>query len=69
MSKRSYPHWGGITSGYKVRGVCVVCSAKATRWGSIQHTWFRSDDELYALCQSNECRNELKRRENVAHCP
>lgn len=66
--------WSGITShavtfGRKVPmkyRVCCICGQPATRVGTIQTTWFRSDDEMFPLCgPSNACRDALKKREGV----
>lgn len=75
MSGRSYPRWGGIDSTSAAFGrkvpmkyrTCSICGADATRTGSVQHTWSRSDDEVFALCPSNVCRDQLKQREGIVN--
>lgn len=72
---RAYPRWHGLEKlsaafGRKVPlkyRECCICGQPATRVGTIQTTWFRSDDDLFALCgPSNACRDVLKKREGIA---
>jgi hypothetical protein len=72
---RAYPRWHGLEKitvyfGRKVPVSfrnCCICGQPATRVGTIQRTWFRSDDDTYPVCgPSNACRDALKKREGVA---
>lgn len=71
---RTYPNWGGLQGIHSAFGRaipmkyrnCCICGAEATRIGTIQLSWFRSEDELFPLCgPSNACRDALKKREGV----
>lgn len=68
MTRRTYPRWGGIQSvnprASETRK-CTVCGAASTRVGVVQHSFSRGDDETFGLCASNECRDQLRAREDV----
>lgn len=71
MSNRTYPHWAGIQKMSTAFGrktplkyrKCAICLLDATRVGTVQYGFSRSDDEYFGLCPSNDCRDQLKTRE------
>lgn len=74
---RSYPRWGGIVGlnqefGRKVPlkyRACCVCNKTAVRVGTVQHGFSRSDDELFALCPDNTCRDRVKTDHEIPTTP
>lgn len=60
--------WGGIEGLRQAFGSkvplryreCCVCNKPAVRVGTVQHTYSRSEDELFPLCADNTCRDRVK---------
>jgi hypothetical protein len=56
MSKRTYPRYVGKAVGnprWPATVTCEICPAPATCFAEVQWSWFRSDDELYKVCDEH----------------
>lgn len=56
MSNRTFPHYVGkiqSTRALKPDELCEICGVAATCFVAVQHTWFRSDDSYYKVCDEH----------------